>query len=139
MPVKRKLAKNKSKGRAYGTAGIQQSSRRTRRTMAKEINAGLQIVYRKLSEMHPNPKNPRKQGDDGIVPLAESIEANPQFFEARPILLSDRTGKLVIIGGEQAKEAALTEWINQDSKRQEKYGKAIRGIADAIAATREGP
>lgn len=93
-------------GRAYGTAGIQQSSRRTRRTMAKEINAGLQIVYRKLSEMHPNPKNPRKQGDDGIVPLAESIEANPQFFEARPILLSDRTGKLVIIGGERRWEAA---------------------------------
>lgn len=106
MPVKRKLAKNKSKGRAYGTAGIQQSSRRTRRTMAKEINAGLQIVYRKLSEMHPNPKNPRKQGDDGIVPLAESIEANPQFFEARPILLSDRTGKLVIIGGERRWESA---------------------------------
>ena len=93
-------------GRAYGTAGIQQSSRRTRRTMAKEINAGLQIVYRKLSEMHPNPKNPRKQGDDGIVPLAESIEANPQFFEARPILLSDRTGQLVIIGGERRWEAA---------------------------------
>ena len=74
--------------------------------MAKEINAGLQIVYRKLSEMHPNPKNPRKQGEDGIVPLAESIEANPQFFEARPILLSDRTGKLVIIGGERRWEAA---------------------------------
>lgn len=106
MPVKRKLAKNKSKGRAYGTTGIQQSSRRIRRTMAKEINAGLQIIYRKLSEMHPNPKNPRKQGDDGIVPLAESIEANPQFFEARPILLSDRTGQLVIIGGERRWEAA---------------------------------
>lgn len=74
--------------------------------MAKEINAGLQIVYRKLSEMHPNPKNPRKQGDDGIVPLAESIEANPQFFEARSILLSDRTGQLVIIGGERRWEAA---------------------------------
>lgn len=74
--------------------------------MAKEINAGLQIVYRKLSEMHPNPKNPRKQGDEGIVPLAESIEANPQFFEARPILLSDRTGQLVIIGGERRWEAA---------------------------------
>ena len=46
-------------------------------------------------------------------------------------------GKLDIIGRQQAKEAALTEWINQDPKRQEKYGKAIRGIADAIAATRE--
>lgn len=75
--------------------------------MAKDNLAELQIVFRKLSEMHPNPKNPRKQGDDGIVPLAESIEKNPQFFIARPILLSDRTGKLVIIGGERRYEAAL--------------------------------
>ena len=106
MPVKRKLAKNKSKGRAYGTAGIQQSSRRTRRTMAKEINAGLQIVYRKLSEMHPNPKNPRKSTKEAIERLAASIKGNPNFFEARPILLSDRTGEFVIIGGERRSEAA---------------------------------
>lgn len=74
--------------------------------MAKEINAGLQIVYRKLSEMHPNPKNPRKSTKEAIERLAESIEGNPNFFEARPILLSDRTGEFVIIGGERRSEAA---------------------------------
>lgn len=74
--------------------------------MAKEINAGLQIVYRKLSEMHPNPKNPRKSTKEAIERLAASIQGNPNFFEARPILLSDRTGEYVIIGGERRSEAA---------------------------------
>lgn len=56
--------------------------------------------------MKPNPKNPRRQGPQGVKDLAESIKGNPAFFEARPILLSDRTGKLVIIGGERRSEAA---------------------------------
>lgn len=66
----------------------------------------MEIVYRPLAELHPNPKNPRKVTQDAVAALAESIKANPQFFEARPILLSDRTGKLVIIGGERRSEAA---------------------------------
>lgn len=56
--------------------------------------------------MKPNPKNPRKAVDGGIEALAESIAQNPEFFEARPILLSDRTGENVIIGGERRSEAA---------------------------------
>lgn len=66
----------------------------------------MEIVYRKLSELKPNPKNPRKATDGAIARLAASIKDNPQFFEARPILLSDRTGELVIIGGERRSEAA---------------------------------
>ena len=45
--------------------------------------------------------------------------------------------KLDIIGREKAKEAELTKWIGQDKNRQQKYGKAIQGIADAVKATRE--
>lgn len=66
----------------------------------------MEIVYRKLSELKPNPKNPRKGTKEAIEKLAESIKGNPKFFEARPILLSDRTGQLVIIGGERRSEAA---------------------------------
>lgn len=66
----------------------------------------MEIVYRKLAEIKPNPKNPRKADKDAIAALAESIAANPKFFEARPVLLSDRTGELVIIGGERRSEAA---------------------------------
>lgn len=66
----------------------------------------MEIVYRKLSELKPNPKNPRKATDGAIARLAASIKENPKFFEARPVLLSDRTGELVIIGGERRSEAA---------------------------------
>lgn len=66
----------------------------------------MEIVYRKLSELKPNPKNPRKSTEEAIEKLAESIKGNPKFFEARPILLSDRTGSFVIIGGERRSEAA---------------------------------
>ena len=66
----------------------------------------MDIVYRKLSEIKPNPKNPRKGTKEAVEKLAESIKGNPKFFEARPILLSDRTGELVIIGGERRSEAA---------------------------------
>ena len=64
------------------------------------------IEYRLLSELVPNPKNPRKVTQEAIEKLAESIKENKTFFEARPILLSDRTGQLVIIGGERRSEAA---------------------------------
>lgn len=67
----------------------------------------MEIKYRKLSDLHPNPKNPRRGGVEAVQKLADSIKANPAFFEARPILLSDRTGELVIIGGERRSEAAL--------------------------------
>ena len=66
----------------------------------------MEIVYRLLSELKPNPKNPRKSTPEAVAKLAESIRENPKFFEARPILLSDRTGELVIIGGERRSEAA---------------------------------
>lgn len=66
----------------------------------------MEIVYRKLKDLKPNPKNPRLATPEEIKLLAESIQGNPKFFEARPILLSDRTGELVIIAGERRSEAA---------------------------------
>ena len=66
----------------------------------------LQIKYRNISDLVPNPKNPRKTTENAVKTLAESIKANPKFFEARPILLSNRTGQLVILGGERRYDAA---------------------------------
>lgn len=66
----------------------------------------MEIVYRKLADLVVNPDNPRKSTPEGVKALAKSIKDNPDFFEARPILLSDRTGKLMIIGGERRSEAA---------------------------------
>ena len=45
--------------------------------------------------------------------------------------------KLDIIGREKAKEAALTEWINQDPKRKEAYGNAIETIKNCVEGTKD--
>lgn len=73
----------------------------------------MEIIYRPLADLVTHPKNPRKDTPEKIAELAESIKANPKFFEARPILLSDRTGELVIIGGERRSKAArLLEMVD---------------------------
>lgn len=70
------------------------------------MDSKLNIVYRPLADLNPNPDNPRKVTKDAVRKLADSIRENPDYFEARPILISDRTGELVIIGGERRSEAA---------------------------------
>ena len=77
----------------------------------KRLNAD--IVMRDLADLKPNPKNPRKATKEAIEKLAESIKKHPYFFKARPILLSDRTGELVIIGGERRFDACLLLGMKQ--------------------------
>jgi ParB-like chromosome segregation protein Spo0J len=62
--------------------------------------------YRKLSELKKLPNNPRQIKDEQFNTLVKSIQDNPAYFEARPIILSDRTGELIIIAGNQRYEAA---------------------------------
>lgn len=65
-----------------------------------------EVLLRPLSELKPNPKNPRRSDPEGLENLKDSISRNPYYFAARPILLSDRTGELIIIAGERRSEAA---------------------------------
>lgn len=65
----------------------------------------MKIVYRKLSEMKKLKGNPRKITQEQLDTLKESINRNKDYFEARPLILSDRTGELVIIAGNQRYEA----------------------------------
>ena len=62
--------------------------------------------YRKLSELTRLEGNPRKIKEKHMQKLVQSIKDNPEYFEARPVILSDRTGELVIIAGNQRYEAA---------------------------------
>jgi hypothetical protein len=64
------------------------------------------VEYRKIKDLTKNPDNPRTIKDVDFERLKASILKSPDFFEARPLILSDRTGKLVIIGGNQRFEAA---------------------------------
>ena len=68
--------------------------------MAKEI------LYRALGELKKLPNNPRTIKKDDMDRLKKSIKDNPDYFEARPIILSNRTGELVILAGNQRYEAA---------------------------------
>jgi hypothetical protein len=64
------------------------------------------MEYRKLSTLKKLEGNPRIIRDKQFQSLVVSIKQNPKFFEARPLILSNRTGKLVIIAGNQRYEAA---------------------------------
>ncbi len=63
-------------------------------------------ILRPLAGLQFHPSNPRIHSEDSTKRLAASIQEDPAYFEAHPILLSDRTGELVIIGGEGRCRAA---------------------------------
>lgn len=58
-----------------------------------------EIVYRKVKELKLHVRNPRQIAEGDFSVLCQSIEKHPDYFEGRPILLSDRTGELVVIAG----------------------------------------
>lgn len=62
--------------------------------------------YRKLSELIKLENNPRTITKEDFEILKKSISDNKDYFEARPLILSNRTGQLVIIGGNQRYEAS---------------------------------
>lgn len=64
------------------------------------------VEYRALKDLKELPGNPRTIKKDQFEKLKASIKANQDYFEARPIILSDRTGKLVILAGNQRYKAA---------------------------------
>ena len=87
------------------------------------------MQYRTLSELEKLEGNPRFIKDKEFQTLCDSIRDNPKYFEARPLILSDRTGKLIIIAGNQRYEAAkvlklkeaptfLMKGITEDKERE---------------------
>lgn len=65
-----------------------------------------QVEYRPIAELRELPGNPRTIKKDQFEKLKKSIKDNADYFEARPIILSDRTGELVILAGNQRYKAA---------------------------------
>ena len=59
-----------------------------------------------VHQLHLNPDNPRFIRDERYKQLVTSLADNPQLLEARPILCSDRTGKLIVLGGNMRLRAA---------------------------------
>lgn len=63
------------------------------------------MQIRKLSELKKLEGNPRTISTEDMARLVASIKKFG-VLEARPLILSDRTGELVVIGGNQRYEAA---------------------------------
>ena len=61
----------------------------------------MEVIYRKIADIHPLPDNPRTIGPEDLERLKESIRNNPDYLEAHPLVLSDRTGELIVIDGNQ--------------------------------------
>lgn len=72
-----------------------------------------QVEYRNIAELHELPGNPRTIKKDQFEKLKKSLQDNADYFEARPIILSDRTGQLVILAGNQRYKAAKALGLEQ--------------------------
>lgn len=79
--------------------------------MSKSIKNLVQ--YKRLEELVELEGNPRTITKDKMNKLVQSIKDNPDYFEARPIICSDRTGKLVILAGNQRHRAAKIAGIEE--------------------------
>ena len=64
------------------------------------------VKYRAISEIKELPNNPRTISKEDFDRLKDSIIDNPEYFEGRPLILSDRTGELVVLAGNQRLRAA---------------------------------
>ena len=71
------------------------------------------VEYKKIIDLCQLENNPRTITKDKMDILVKSIENNPDYFEARPIICSDRTGKLVILAGNQRAKAAQIAGIEE--------------------------
>ena len=72
-----------------------------------------QVEYRPIKDLKELPGNPRTIKKDQFEKLKKSIKDNADYFEARPIILSNRTGELVILAGNQRYKAAKANGMKE--------------------------
>ena len=76
--------------------------------MPKQVKkeARLNIRYFPIGKIQLNSDNPRQISNKDFESLVKSLKDCPDMFEARPLLCSDRTGKLIVLGGNMRLRAA---------------------------------
>jgi len=63
--------------------------------------------YRNITEIKPNPKNPRVIKDEKFAKLVQSLKDFPEMLEKRPLIcFTDTDGKMVVLGGNMRLKAA---------------------------------
>lgn len=63
------------------------------------------LEWRKVTDLHNLPENPRSITPKGMKRLVESIKING-FYEHRPLAIVERDGLLVVLDGNQRLKAA---------------------------------
>lgn len=64
------------------------------------------MEYINIVLLKPHPQNPRKITERAMSALMQSLESNPKFLEARPIICSPQDdGTYLVLGGHQRLEA----------------------------------
>ena len=64
--------------------------------------------YRNITDIKPNPKNPRVIKDEKYRQLCDSLRNFPEMLDKRPLVcFTDIDGKLVVLGGNMRLKAAI--------------------------------
>lgn len=71
------------------------------------------VQYYEIGELKLLENNPRTITGKQLETLKKSIKENPDYFEARPLILSNRTGEKVILAGNQRYRAAQALGMKQ--------------------------
>ena len=81
--------------------------------------------YRKISDIKPNPKNPRVIKDEKFAKLVQSLKDFPEMLDKRPLVcFTDTDGKLVVLGGNMRLKAA-----KEIGEKKMVEAKALCGLA----------
>lgn len=64
------------------------------------------VEYIDIKKLNLLENNPRQINKENFEKLKKSIKDNPEYFEARPLIISDRTGENVILAGNQRYKAS---------------------------------
>ena len=65
------------------------------------------MIYKNITDIKPNPKNPRVIKDEKFAKLVQSLKDFPEMLEKRPLIcFTDTDGKLVVLGGNMRLKAA---------------------------------
>lgn len=71
------------------------------------------VEYIDVNKLTLLENNPRQISKENFEKLKKSIKDNPYYFEARPIICSDRTKKIVILAGNQRYKASKDLGLKQ--------------------------
>jgi site-specific DNA-methyltransferase (adenine-specific) len=80
----------------------------------KKSSTKVTVEYRNITEIKPNPKNPRVIKDEKYRQLMNSLATFPEMLDKRPLVcFTDIDGKLTVLGGNMRLKAATELGMNE--------------------------